>query len=71
MKAFTIHKVLEAAGGVNKLRNLLIRSGQPCPPYSTVNLWRWRGSLPTHWVGPIMWALACKGINPVKLLVDR
>jgi hypothetical protein len=70
MKVLSIHKVLELAGGAANLQKLMYRAGQPFPSFQTLTNWQARNSIPGWWAGAIIYTLACKGINPVKLLSD-
>jgi hypothetical protein len=70
MKVISVHKVIELAGGAARLQDLMIRAGQPYPDHQRINNWKNRGAVPGSWVGAVIWALACKGVNPIKLLSD-
>lgn len=70
MKVVSIHKVLEKAGGAARLQETLYRSGQPYPSHQTLANWKARGMIPGWWVGAIVWALACKGVNPLTLIEE-
>jgi hypothetical protein len=70
MKVVSIHKVIEAAGGAARLQTLMIRAHQPYPDHQRIGNWKRRGQIPGSWVGAVMWALACKGVNPIDLLSD-
>jgi hypothetical protein len=70
MKVLSIRKVLEYAGGSSRLQETLYRAGQPYPSDQRLSNWKARGSIPGAWAGAIIWALACKGVNPLKLLDD-
>ena len=71
MKTLSIHRVLNAAGGAAKLQELLYRSGQPYPSHVRIAMWKARNSIPGSWAGALIYALACKGVNPISLLVDQ
>lgn len=68
MKVLSVSKVLELAGGPANLQRLMYRAGQPFPSFQTMTNWQARDSLPGWWAGAIIYTLACKGINPLKLL---
>lgn len=68
MKYLSVHKVLEQSEGAARLQDLLYRAGQPYPSHQRIHNWKIRGAVPGAWVGAIIWALACKGVNPIKLL---
>ena len=70
MKFLSIEKVLKKAGGAAKLQETLVRAGQPYPSHPRMCNWVRRNSIPAAWTGAIIWALACKGVNPLHLLDD-
>lgn len=70
MKVLSIYKVLEAAGGAARLQETLFRTGQPYPSHQTLANWKARNAVPGAWAGAVIYALACKGVNPMRLLSD-
>jgi hypothetical protein len=71
MKVLSVRKVLEAAGSPVRLQRLLWRAGQPYPTLRAIYGWKVSRLIPARWQAPIMWAFACKGVNPIrKLFVD-
>lgn len=70
MKILSIQKVLKKAGGAARLQDTLWRAGQPFPSHQRIRNWKVRGSIPGSWAGAILWAMACKGVNPLSLLED-
>jgi hypothetical protein len=70
MKVLSVHKVLELAGGPAGLQKLMYRAGQPFPSFQQIANWQTRNSIPGWWIGAIIYTLACKRINPLKLLTD-
>lgn len=72
MKLLSIDRVCELVGGSpNDLILALLKSGQPAPEYDTIRKWIKRGVIPSYWVGAVIWACACHGIDPLKLIVDQ
>lgn len=68
MKVLDVNLVLSLAGGAAKLRETMVRAGQPMPSFQRIHHWKMRDRIPGTWAGSIIWALACKGVNPIKLL---
>lgn len=70
MKVLSVNKVLDEAGGAAKLQELLYRAGQPYPSLPRISMWKARNSIPGWWAGAIIYAFACKKVNPLRLLAE-
>ena len=52
-----VEKIVDAAGGVNALRDLLQDRVGSAPGQTTISMWLTRGSIPSSWLGAILFIL--------------
>lgn len=63
MYAWDIDAIFKHAGSTARLIDLLIRHGFHHPPVGTVYAWKSRGSIPSDWLAPIIYALLRDGVG--------
>jgi len=63
--------IFELAGGV---KGLLDGLDTHCPghgvPYATIQMWRQRGSIPSQWIGAVLYVMSKHNISLPELLTD-
>jgi hypothetical protein len=70
MVAWDVDSILDAAGGVDRLQNLLLRYCGRAPAYNTICMWRLRRRLPSEWSAAIVYALMRTQQKPFKSLIS-
>lgn len=57
-------------GGPADLALMLLKSAGEAPHNDTIAKWKRTNRIPGNWIGAVLWACACFGIDPLDLLVD-
>ena len=63
--------IFEKAGGVKGLQDGL---DEHCPghslPYSTIQMWKQRNSIPSQWIGAVLYVMTKRQVPLLDLLTD-